>query len=122
MSEEKKVGVTNKYDSLGKTAFDGKQSLQLARLSMLTLLLRSTIRKCKLTCNRTYSTSSQKELPFIYQYGSPLVKCTLIAAGTNLTLQAIYNTLEYADYRKVMDVKIERMEDQLKQIEEKLGN
>ncbi|KAG2175241.1 hypothetical protein INT44_007729 [Umbelopsis vinacea] len=87
---------------------------------MLTTVVRPFIRPC---FTRTYATaSSGKELPFIYQYATPLMKCTAIAIATNLTLQALFNTLEYADYRKGMDGKMEEIEERLRKLEGKNGH
>lgn len=45
------------------------------------------------------------------------MKCTGIAIATNLTLQALFNTLEYADYRKDMEGKMEEIEERLRKLE-----
>jgi 1,4-dihydroxy-2-naphthoate octaprenyltransferase len=45
------------------------------------------------------------------------MKCTGIAIATNLTLQALFNSLEYADYRKGMDGKMEEIEERLRKLE-----
>jgi hypothetical protein len=50
------------------------------------------------------------------------MKCTGIAIATNLTLQALFNTLEYADYRNGMDGKMEDIEERLRKLEGKSGH
>lgn len=84
---------------------------------MLNTAVRPFIRSCRPIFTRAYATSSGKELPFIYQYATPLMKCTGIAIATNLTLQALFNSLEYADYRKGMDGKMEEIEERLRKLE-----
>lgn len=74
----------------------------------------------KLSIARSYTTKPEKQLPFIYQYGTPLVKCVLIATVTNLALQQWWTTLEYVEYRKEMDVKINQLNDKIKDLEARL--
>ncbi|CAM0138120.1 unnamed protein product [Umbelopsis sp. WA50703] len=76
----------------------------------------------KLPRSRLYASKPEKELPFIYQYGTPLVKCVLIATATNLALQQWWTSLEYVEYRKDMDVKINQLNDKIKELEARLEN
>lgn len=69
---------------------------------------------------RPYTTKPEKQLPFIYQYGAPLVKCVLIATVTNLALQQWWTALEYVEYRKDMDAEINQLHDKIKDLEARL--
>ncbi|KAG2176314.1 hypothetical protein INT43_005548 [Umbelopsis isabellina] len=93
--------------------------LALPRTNMLVTFRPFRIAQ-RLSGARPYTTKPEKQLPFIYQYGTPLVKCVLIATVTNLALQQWWTSLEYVEYRKDMDAEINQLNDKIKDLEARI--
>ncbi|KAG2235937.1 hypothetical protein BDF21DRAFT_425513 [Thamnidium elegans] len=68
---------------------------------------------------RSYSTATNKSKgSFYYQYGTPLVKCAVIASATTMAFQLLWQHLEYQEYRDDADAYVAKLEDRLKTLEE----
>ncbi|KAG2197499.1 hypothetical protein INT46_003428 [Mucor plumbeus] len=67
---------------------------------------------------RGYATASSKNPGFYYQYGTPLVKCIVIASATTMGFQLLWQHLEYQEYRDEADAYVNKLEDRLKSLEE----
>lgn len=67
---------------------------------------------------RGYSTGSSSG-SFYYRYGTPLVKCTLIATATTLGWQLLWQHLEYQEYRLESEEQISQLENRIRMLEEK---
>ncbi|ORZ02572.1 hypothetical protein BCR43DRAFT_481760 [Syncephalastrum racemosum] len=64
---------------------------------------------------RAYSTSSQPS--FYFRYGTPLVKCTVIATATTLAWQLLWQHLEYQEFRNESEQHIAKLENRIKTLE-----
>ncbi|KAL4208614.1 uncharacterized protein RHIMIDRAFT_38771 [Rhizopus microsporus ATCC 52813] len=80
-------------------------------------ILNSTTRH---VVRRAYSTSSSKD-SFYYRYGTPLVRCIVLASTTNLAWQLLWQHYEFQEYRIESDKEIETLENRLKTLEERLN-
>ncbi|CAO3654967.1 unnamed protein product [Mucor fragilis] len=84
----------------------------------------ATAAAVKTTFNRhAYSTaasssSSKSAGSFYYQYGTPLVKCIVVASATTLGFQLLWQHLEYQEYRDEADAYVTKLENRLKSLEE----
>jgi hypothetical protein len=69
---------------------------------------------------RCYSTApaSKSAGSFYYSYGTPLVKCAVLASATTLGFQLLWQHLEYQEYRDEADAYVNQLEDRLKSLEE----
>ncbi|KAF1802145.1 hypothetical protein FB192DRAFT_1458101 [Mucor lusitanicus] len=64
------------------------------------------------------SSSSKSAGSFYYQYGTPLVKCIVLASATTLGFQLLWQHLEYQEYRDEADAYVTKLENRLKSLEE----
>lgn len=81
----------------------------------------ATAAAVKATFNKhTYSTASSPKSArsFYYQYGTPLVKCIVLASATTLGFQLLWQHLEYQEYRDEADAYVTKLENRLKSLEE----
>jgi hypothetical protein len=84
--------------------------------NMLTFIQRT--RACKGVPNyRSYSSTSNNG-SFFYKYGTPLVKCTVLATSTTLAWQLLWQHLEYAEYRDEAENVISQLEGRIKSLED----
>ncbi|KAI8141033.1 hypothetical protein BJV82DRAFT_620543 [Fennellomyces sp. T-0311] len=67
---------------------------------------------------RGYSTSSSNGGSFFYRYGTPLVKCTVLASATTMAYQLLWQHLEYEEYRDEAEKHIGQLENRIKTLEE----
>lgn len=69
---------------------------------------------------RSYSTTTSNKSggSFYYQYGTPLVKCAVIASATTMAYQLLWQHLEYQEYRDEADAYVTKLENRLKALEE----
>ncbi|CAO3622655.1 unnamed protein product [Cunninghamella blakesleeana] len=83
------------------------------------LLINRSLRCLNRQQIRFYSsaTSSQNE-SFFYKYGTPLVKCTVIASSTTLAWQLLWQHLEYREYRDEAENTVHQLEERIKALEE----
>ncbi|KAI8885143.1 hypothetical protein K501DRAFT_137402, partial [Backusella circina FSU 941] len=65
---------------------------------------------------RTYATQSSGS--FYYKFGTPLVRCTVLASATTLAWQLLWQHLEYQEYRDESDAYVTKLEERLKSLEE----
>lgn len=67
---------------------------------------------------RSYSTvPAAKGRGFYYQYGTPIVKCAVIASATTMGFQLLWQHLEYQEYRDEADAYVTKLENRLKALE-----
>ncbi|OBZ87330.1 hypothetical protein A0J61_04619 [Choanephora cucurbitarum] len=66
---------------------------------------------------RAYSTSSHNG-SFFYRFGTPLVKCTVLASSTTMAYQLLWQHLEYQEYRDEADAYVTQLEERLKSLEQ----
>lgn len=93
---------------------------------MLNRLLSSTTTTRSRATLRLYSTQQQQQTTaskssagsFYYQYGTPLVKCAVIASATTMAFQLLWQHLEYQEYRDEADAYVAKLENRLKSLEE----
>ncbi|KAL9560214.1 hypothetical protein MBANPS3_000066 [Mucor bainieri] len=83
----------------------------------------ATAAAAKTTFHRhAYSTASSSSPKgagsFYYQYGTPLVKCIVLASATTLGFQLLWQHLEYQEYRDEADAYVTKLENRLKSLEE----
>ena len=53
-----------------------------------------------------------------YRYGTPIVKCTVVASATALAWQLLWQHLEYQEYREEAEDQITRLEGRIKSLEQ----
>lgn len=72
------------------------------------------------TTARSYSTAPPQRNAggFYFQYGTPLVKCAVIASATTMAFQLLWQHLEYQEYRDEADAYVNKLENRLKSLEE----
>ncbi|CAO3615040.1 unnamed protein product [Cunninghamella echinulata] len=63
---------------------------------------------------RYYSSATSQNESFYYKYGTPLVKCTVIASSTTLALQLLWQHLEYREYRDEAENTVQQLEERIK--------
>ncbi|KAL1930394.1 hypothetical protein VTP01DRAFT_10556 [Rhizomucor pusillus] len=66
---------------------------------------------------RGYSSSAAGGGSFYYRYGTPLVKCTVLASATTLAWQLAWQHLEYQEYREESEQQIADLEERIKSLE-----
>ncbi|KAG0178493.1 hypothetical protein DFQ28_004200 [Apophysomyces sp. BC1034] len=66
---------------------------------------------------RFYSTSVSSPRSFYYKYGTPLVKCTVLASATTMAWQLLWQNLEYQEYRDEAEQQITALETRIKSLE-----
>ncbi|KAI8352496.1 hypothetical protein BD560DRAFT_408807 [Blakeslea trispora] len=68
---------------------------------------------------RTYSTAANRNNgSFYYRFGTPLVKCTVLASSTTMAFQLLWQHLEYQEYRDEADAYVTQLEERLKSLEQ----
>ncbi|KAI9273022.1 hypothetical protein BDA99DRAFT_499796 [Phascolomyces articulosus] len=84
------------------------------------MFLRSIVKKTTSVNIRSYSTSSSNASggSFYYRYGTPLVKCTVLASATTMAYQLLWQHLEYQEYRDNSEKHINELETRIKSLEE----
>ncbi|CAO3669519.1 unnamed protein product [Rhizopus stolonifer] len=65
---------------------------------------------------RHYATSTNKDT-FYYRYGTPLVKCVVLASTTNIAWQLLWQHYQFQEYRIESDKTIETLENRIKSLE-----
>jgi hypothetical protein len=83
---------------------------------MLTFIRRTTASK-RMSHIRAYSSTSDGG-SFFYKYGTPLVKCTVLATSTTLAWQLLWQHLEYGEYREEAEGVIDQLEQRIKSLED----
>lgn len=83
------------------------------------MLFKQVIRSAS-RATRSYSTAPQQKnaAGFYFQYGTPLVKCAVIASATTMGFQLLWQHLEYQEYRDEADAYVAKLEHRLKSLEE----
>ena len=73
---------------------------------------------------RSYATTPLRKNAggFYFQYGTPLVKCAVIASATTMAFQLLWQHLEYQEYRDQADAYVAKLENRLKSLEEQQQN
>jgi hypothetical protein len=66
---------------------------------------------------RTYATQSNGS--FYYKFGTPLVRCTVLASATTLAWQLLWQHLEYQEYRDESEAYVTKLEERLKSLEQR---
>ncbi|KAI8988720.1 hypothetical protein BDB01DRAFT_782928 [Pilobolus umbonatus] len=68
---------------------------------------------------RGYSTTTNSSAgSFYYKYGTPLVKCAVLASATTLGWQLLWQNLEYNEYRNEAETYVSKLEERLKALED----
>lgn len=81
------------------------------------MLFRSVIRQG--VQKRCYSASSVNGGgSAYYRYGTPIVKCTVVASATALAWQLLWQHLEYQEYREEAEDQITQLENRIKSLEQ----
>lgn len=72
------------------------------------------------TTARSYATAppQRNAAGFYFTYGTPLVKCAVIASATTMAFQLLWQHLEYQEYRDEADAYVTKLENRLKSLEE----
>lgn len=85
------------------------------------MLFRSVLRQG--VQKRCYSASSANGGgSFYYRYGTPIVKCTVLASATALGWQLLWQHLEYQEYREEAEDQITQLEQRIKSLEQSKDN
>ncbi|KAI8384494.1 uncharacterized protein BYT42DRAFT_612191 [Radiomyces spectabilis] len=95
------------------------KTAHLSTQSNTMLLLRNALNATKRQVTvRGYATSSGGARSFYYQYGTPIVRCTVVASGTTLALQLLWQNLEYREFRDETEAYVTKLEERLKTLEQ----
>ena len=87
---------------------------------LLRNIIKNTTTSFNNTIRRSYSSSSSSSGggSFYYRYGTPLVKCTVLASATTMAYQLLWQHLEYQEYRDESENQISELENRIKSLEE----
>ncbi|KAI7851748.1 hypothetical protein BDC45DRAFT_514932 [Circinella umbellata] len=81
--------------------------------------IKNTTTRFNTTLCRHYSSShTNGGGSFYYRYGTPLVKCTVLASATTMGYQLLWQHLEYQEYRDESEHQINELENRIKSLEE----